>query len=221
VTVEATCAPAGTLPGWNGPRDGLSTEAELIDRTLRGRGDAFADLIRPHMGPLSQFARRRLQSESEAEDVVQQSMLLAFCKLSQFRHEASFKTWLSTIALNEVFRSLRKQSAAHTQPLADSLAGGLADPSTCPHFQCEQTERVERLHRALTKLPEKYRLMIQLRDLREMSIDETARSLAMTHAAVRTRHHRARKLLRRSYAALQQRAGIRSGFRRPVLTQYE
>jgi RNA polymerase sigma factor (sigma-70 family) len=194
VTVEAVCAPAGTQP----------IEADLIDHTLRGRGDAFADLIRPHVGPLNQFARRRLQSASEAEDVVQQSMFLAFCKLRQFRREASFKTWLSAIALNEVFRSLRRQSAAHTQPLADAFAGGLADPSTSPHVQCEQSERIERLHRALTRLPEKYRLIIQLRDLHELSIAETARSLAVSRAAVRTRHHRARKLLKHSYAAVQQ-----------------
>lgn len=203
--MESTCAPAESLPRWNIPRESLSREAEevLIDHALRGRGEAFADLIKPHIGPLSQFARRRLQSESDAEDVVQQSMLLAFSKLRQFRREASFKTWLGSIALNEVFRSLKQQSAAHMQPLAESLAGGLADPSTSPHVQCEQREKVDRLHKALTTLPEKYRLVIQLRDLRELSIAETAKSLAMSHAAVRTRHHRARKLLKTSYTSLQ------------------
>lgn len=204
MTVESTYTPAELLPRWNIPRESLSREAEevLIDHALRGRGDAFAALIRPHVGPLNQFARRRLQSESDAEDVVQQSMLLAFCKLRQFRREASFKTWLSSIALNEVFRSLKRQAAAHIQPLAESLAG-LADPSISPHVQCEQREKAERLHKALTTLPEKYRLVIQLRDLRELSIAETAKSLAMSHAAVRTRHHRARKLLKSSYTSLQ------------------
>jgi len=220
VTAELPCRPAEPVPRWNGPGDGQSREAEklLIDHTLRGRGDAFAALIRPHVGPLSQFARKRLQSESEVEDVVQQSMLLAFSNLRQFRREASFRTWLSTIALNEVFRSLKRQSAAHTQPLAESLAAGLADPSTSPHVQCEQREKVERLHRALTRLPEKYRLMIQLRDLHELSIAETARSLALTRAAVRTRHHRARKLLKSSFATLQEERNSRCLSAPPVIT---
>jgi RNA polymerase sigma factor (sigma-70 family) len=204
VTAESACTRAEPLPQWNRAQGGLTRESEklLIDHTLRGRGEAFADLIRPHVGPLSQFARKRLQGDSEVEDVVQQSILLAFCNLKQFRRAASFRTWLSTIALNEVFRSRKRNSAAHIQPLAESLAGGLADPSVSPHIQCEQREKVERLHIALSRLPEKYRLMIQLRDLHELSIAETARSLALTRAAVRTRHHRARKLLKSSYAAL-------------------
>jgi len=173
----------------------------LIDRILRGRIDAFADLVQPHMTSLSRFAQQELRSESEAEDVVQQSILLAFSRLRQFRGEASFNTWLRAITLNEVFRLLQKRTVAPV-PLRESRAARLADPATSPHTQYEQSERAERLHQALTRLPEKYRLMIQLRDLRELSIAETARSLSLTSAAVKTRHHRARKLLVRSLATL-------------------
>jgi RNA polymerase sigma-70 factor (ECF subfamily) len=145
-----------------------------------------------------------LQSESEAEDVVQQSIFLAFRHLRQFRREASFKTWLRAIAINEVLRLLQSRTVAHL-PLHESFAAGLADPASSPHIQCEQRERAEQLHEALTRLPEKYRLMIQMRDLRELSIDETARSLSLTSSAVRTRHHRARKLLIRSLAVLRRK----------------
>jgi RNA polymerase sigma-70 factor (ECF subfamily) len=65
---------------------------------------------------------------------------------------------------------------------------------------------MERLHQALTRLPEKYRRMIQLRDLHELSIAETARSLSLTPGAVKTRHHRARKLLLRSFARVKKAA---------------
>jgi RNA polymerase sigma-70 factor (ECF subfamily) len=65
---------------------------------------------------------------------------------------------------------------------------------------------VERLHQALNRLPEKYRVMIQLRDLHELSIAETARSLSLTPAAVKTRHHRAKKLLVRSLSRLKRAA---------------
>jgi RNA polymerase sigma factor (sigma-70 family) len=100
-----------------------------------------------------------------------------------------------------VLRLLQSRTFVHL-PLHESFAAGLADPASSPHIQCEQRERAEQLHEALTRLPEKYRLMIQMRDLRELSIDETARSLSLTSSAVRTRHHRARKLLIRSLAVL-------------------
>ena len=181
----------------------------MIDRILRGRIDAFADLVQPHLTSLNRFARQKLRSESEAEDVVQQSMLLAFSHLRHFRREASFKTWLHAIALNEVFRLLQRRAVAHV-PLRESRAANLADPANSPQMQCEQRERAERLHKALTRLPEKYRLMIQLRDLHELSIEETARSLSLSSSAVRTRHHRARKLLVRSLAALRRETSSRT-----------
>jgi len=201
--MQSNDASAAPSPRWAAHRTSLSAETEglLIDRILRGRIDAFADLVQPHMTSLSRFAQQELRSESEAEDVVQQSILLAFSRLRQFRGEASFNTWLRAITLNEVFRLLQKRTVAPV-PLRESRAARLADPATSPHTQYEQSERAERLHQALTRLPEKYRLMIQLRDLRELSIAETARSLSLTSAAVKTRHHRARKLLVRSLATL-------------------
>src|SRR4051794_27686093 len=82
-------------------RDTLSKELEvegrLIDRTLEGGTEAFADLIQPHLTFLNRLARIRLRSESEAEDAVQQAVLRALVHLGQFRREASFKTWLCAI----------------------------------------------------------------------------------------------------------------------------
>ena len=169
----------------------------LIDRILTGRIDAFADLVQPHLTSLNRFAQHKLQHDSEAEDVVQQSILLALSHLGQFRREASFSTWLHAIAINEVCRLRQRQASPHV-PLREPVAVDVVDPGHSPYTQCEQRERAERLHKALSKLPEKYRLMIQLRDLSELSIDETAQSLSLSNSAVRTRHHRARRLLVRS-----------------------
>jgi RNA polymerase sigma-70 factor, ECF subfamily len=170
----------------------------LIDSVLQGRTDAFGTLVAPYLGSLTRFARMRLRSQSEAEDVVQQAVLQAFHGLSQFRREASFKTWLSRIASNEVIHLRRGRAIAPVKPLYESLAGKLADPAGLPDMQIQQKEERERLHRALARLPEKYRLVIQLRDLHELSTTATARSLCLSVGAVKTRHHRARKLLLRS-----------------------
>jgi len=183
----------------------IDAEHVLIDDTLQGRTEAFADLVRPHLTSLNRMARLRLRSDSDAEDVVQESVLRAFCHLDQFRRDASFKTWLNSIAFNEVIHLRRGRAYTHVQPLDECRAASLADSTRSPYLQLQQRQERERLHRALTQLPEKYRLLIQLRDLHELSIAETAQSLAMTVGAVKTRHHRARKLLVRSLAGAKAR----------------
>src|SRR5258708_3141345 len=180
----------------------LSREAEglLIDSALKGRPDAFGDLVQPHLTSLSRFARARLGNGSEAEDIVQQTVLRAFSHLGQFRRQTRFRTWLSAIASNEVIQWRRRQAIARIRPLNDIQAAILVDPSASPHAQCQRGQEAERLRQAMTRLPEKYRQMIQMRDLHELSVEETARSLSLTIAAVKTRHHRARKRLVRALA---------------------
>jgi RNA polymerase sigma-70 factor, ECF subfamily len=201
--MKSSYTSAVSSPQWGTHRPSLSREMEdlLIERILCGRMEAFGELVQPYLVSLNRFAQKRLRSQSEAEDVVQQSILLALSHLSHFRREARFSTWLHAIASNEVFRLAQKRTSAH-RPLPDLFTAQQADPAISPYTQCEQRERAERLPKALTRLPEKYRLMIQLRDLRELSIDETAQSLSLNSSAVRVRHHRARKLLVRSLATL-------------------
>jgi len=175
-----------------------SGDERLIDSALQGRTDAFGELVGPLMGSLTRFARLRLGNNAEAEDVVQQAVLQAFDNLAQFRREASFRTWLSKITSNEVMHIRRRKAIAPTRPFPATLADKLADPSCPPDLQIQRRQERDRLHRALTRLPEKYRAIIQLRDLHELSIAATARSLSLTVGAVKTRHHRARKLLLRS-----------------------
>jgi len=183
-----------------GPVPAKDADEWLIDSVLQGRTDAFADLVTPHLGSLTRFARMRLRNDSEAEDVVQQAVLQAFHNLGQFRREASFKTWLSRITSNEVIHLRRGKAIAPVRPLHGNVADRLADPSAPADMQVQQRQETARLRRALTRLPEKYRLIIELRDLRELSVAATAQSLSLTAANVKTRHHRARKLLLRSYS---------------------
>jgi RNA polymerase sigma-70 factor (ECF subfamily) len=199
---EANPAYGGSISEWAGRGQAPAKDADewLIDSVLEGRTDAFVDLVGPHLAPLTRFARMRLRNDSEAEDVVQQAVLQAFHNLGQFRREASFKTWLSRITSNEVIHLRRGKAIAPVKPLPGNVAERLADPSTPADMQLQRRQETARLRRALTRLPEKYRTIIELRDLRELSVEATARSLSLTVANVKTRHHRARKLLLRSYS---------------------
>jgi RNA polymerase sigma factor (sigma-70 family) len=172
-------------------------EESLIDGALSGRPGAFGDLVQPYLAALTRFARSRVGDVSAAEDVVQQAVFLAFGNLQQYRREASFKTWLSAIVSNEAKHWRRGQRVVQIRPLNEAYVANLADPGGSPDTQCEVNEDAERLREAIVRLPEKYRQMIQLRDLRELSVAETARSLSLTAGAVKTRHHRARRLLMR------------------------
>jgi RNA polymerase sigma-70 factor (ECF subfamily) len=175
-----------------------TVDERLIDSVLRGHTDAFVDLVVPHLGSLTRLARMRLRNDSEVEDVVQQAVLRAFHNLAQFRREASFKTWLSKITVNEVIHLRRGKAVAYFRPLQSPVADRVADSAHLPDLEMQRKEEAERLKQALIRLPEKYRLIIELRDLRELSVAATARLLSLTAGAVKTRHHRARKLLRSS-----------------------
>jgi len=199
---EGNAAYGGSMSEWAGLGAAPAKEADewLIDSVLEGRTDAFVDLVKPHLGPLTRFAKMRLRNDSEAEDVVQQAVLQAFHNLGQFRREASFKTWLSRIASNEVIHLRRGKAIAPVRPLHGNVVERLADPAAPADMQMQRRQETARLRRALTRLPEKYRVIIELRDLRELSVAATAQSLSLTVANVKTRHHRARKLLLRSYS---------------------
>jgi RNA polymerase sigma-70 factor (ECF subfamily) len=187
----------------------LSREKEglLIDRTLQGGHDSFGDLVQPYLALLNRYAQVRLRNPSEAEDVVQQSVLRAFRHLGAFRREASFKTWLSAIAWNEVAQTRRRQASYLRTPPQDYVPANLPDPAGSPHALAQKRQELDQLRGAVAALPEKYRLVIQMRDLGELSVIETARRLSLPAATVKTRHHRARKLLIRSFGRREARAG--------------
>src|SRR5437016_9664655 len=88
---------SAVLHQWRGRRDAATKETEefLIASALRGCDGAFWNLIQPHLPSLNRFARMRLRSDPEAEDIVQQAVLRALSHLQQFRGEASFKTWIT------------------------------------------------------------------------------------------------------------------------------
>jgi RNA polymerase sigma-70 factor, ECF subfamily len=183
-------------------------EALLIDGTLQGRKEAFGDLVQPYLALLNRYAQMRLRNSWEAEDAVQQSVLRALLHLGAFRREASFKTWLSSIAWNEVTQVQRKQASFPLRTLREYPAANLADPSGSPHMLVQKRQELDRLRGAMAALPEKYRRVIELRDLGELSVTETARKLSLTTATVKTRHHRARKLLVRSFSRRELRPAL-------------
>jgi RNA polymerase sigma factor (sigma-70 family) len=170
-------------------------EVELIGEILRGRRDLFAELIAPHLRPLSRMVAAAMGSHPDVEDVVQRTSLKAFTHLAQFRVEASFRTWLIRIGLNEVRQWRRKCGSSRIVALDLCTFTQLlaTDERDSPLVACERSQASVRLRAAVAWLPEKYRIVILLRDLEGLSISEVGRRLGLTIAAVKTRHMRARQ----------------------------
>jgi RNA polymerase sigma-70 factor (ECF subfamily) len=177
-------------------------EGELIRNILGGRRELFGDLIAPHLRPLLRTVRGAIGSHPDVEDIVQQTALKALAHLDQFRFEASFRTWLIRIGLNEAHAWRRKCASSRFLALDPTTLTQLpaADESHSPGTEYQRSEAIVRLRAALGALPEKYRVVILLRDLYGFSLREVARRLGLTIPAVKTRQRRGRqkmaKLLR-------------------------
>ena len=174
-------------------------DAALIRQILDGRRDLFGELIAPHLQPLLRIVRARTGTHPEVDDIIQQTSLKAFKHLEQFRFEASFRTWLIQIGLNEIRDWRRKRTSSRmiafdVSRLAQLQAG---DNDTSPFVECQKSEAAVRIRAAVARLPEKYRRVVLLLDFEDFSISEVAQQLQLTIPAVKTRHLRARQKMAR------------------------
>ena len=183
-------------------------DATLAGRVLAGERGAFEMLMRRYNRRLYRVARSMLRNDAEAEDALQDAYLAAYQSLGNFRGEASLATWLSRVVVNQCLGRMRRQARRDNIVPMVSLGGPdeqehAAMPSEETHTPDRALMRAELravLERKLDELPEAFRTVFVLRCVEELSVEETARVLAIPEATVRTRHFRARSMLRESLA---------------------
>src|SRR2546426_2556684 len=185
-----------------------TNEAGLITRIVAGEKELFHELIRPYerMVYLTLFAI--VKNEAEAEDGAQEAVIKAYRYLASFRGEAKFSTWLTTIAINEGRKRLRKSKGASEDSIeeqAESHEGDytpapLTDWREIPLEALERKELREALRVAVAELPDIYRQVFTLRGLEELNIEETAPALGINPGSVEVRLHRARMMLQKRLA---------------------
>ena len=183
---------------------GVSEEMQI--RLVRG-GDAgaFCELIRPYRRKLYLKTLSIVDNDADAEEVVQNALLKAFNKISQFRQEASFYTWLFRITVNEARMWLRSSRRHIHESLDNNSEDGegelmreIGDSREGPFEVLEKKQLRLAILKALGRLSASHREVVVLRDLRFCSISETARILAISEINVRSRLRRGRALLRRA-----------------------
>jgi RNA polymerase sigma-70 factor, ECF subfamily len=178
-------------------------EATLIRRIRNGERELFYELVRPYERRVYAATYAILRNEADAEDAAQEAVLKAFKNFRQFRQEARFSTWLIQIAVNEARMRRRREHADVMEPIADQreedgsyTPRDFADWREIPSESLERKEIRQKLIEALATLGEKYREVFVLRDVQQLSIEETAKALGISIASVKTRLLRARLMLR-------------------------
>jgi len=190
------------------PRSGIAgqlTDAELVVRARARDPRALEAIMRANNRAMYRTARAILRDDAEAEDAVQEAYLRAFAALGEFRGESKLSTWLVRIAANEAL--MRRRTAARKAAVVPLRAEDERDfeeqamsEDPGPEQDAQRAEMRRLLERRIDALPDDYRAVFVLRALDELSVEETAATLGVPEATVRTRHFRARALLRESLA---------------------
>jgi RNA polymerase sigma-70 factor, ECF subfamily len=180
------------------------SETQIIASILAGNTHEFHDLIRPYERSVYIMALSLLHNEADAEDAAQETFLKAFRNLARFRGESKFSTWLVSIALNEARSRLRSKKTLKMESLDEPAEGQghvspalLRDWREIPSEVLERQEIRQLLQQAVTDLPLIYREIFLLRDVEELSANESAEVLGITVASAKVRLHRARIMLQK------------------------
>jgi len=166
-----------------------------IDKVLQGDTNAFAYLIDKYKNMTYTLAIKIVKNHEDAEEVAQDSFLKAYEKLSSFKGESKFSTWLYTIAYRNAITKIRKKRV-ETADIDSYVINNHSDGSDSPQLEALKNEEQHRyVKEAIERLPEKDALLITLFYLNESSIEEIEQITEMSQSNIKVRLHRARKKL--------------------------
>jgi RNA polymerase sigma-70 factor (ECF subfamily) len=177
-------------------------EAELVAGAARGDAASIRAIMKRHNQRLYRMARSILREDSAAEDAVQNAYLNAFRAIGEFRGQSSLATWLTRIVINEALMQARSRKPTLQSEGPDrALIGGEVIPFPAetivdPERAMAQSQIQRAVEHAIDELPEEFRTVLVARVLEEMSVEETAELLDLRVETVKTRLHRARRMLR-------------------------
>ena len=182
------------------------TDEAMLAALRAGDRSATQDLVRAHGPRLLVVANRLLRDRHLAEDCVQEAFISALAKLDQFAGRASFSAWLRRIVINQALMKLRSRKRMNEQPIDpllpefDNSDCRLEPLWTAPMSPEEIVARNDLRALVLERigdLPDTYRIILQLRDIEELTTAEVAEALQLSEANVKVRLHRARAALKK------------------------
>ncbi len=190
-------------------------ESELVAKARTGDARAFSELVHKYERKIYRLARHITNSDEDAEDVLQEAFLKAYEHLDRFQGNSKFYTWIVRIAVNEALMKLRKRKSDRTVSLDEPPTEGVEDPVVReiavwegnPEQRYSQDELRTILDSAIQNLKPAFRTVFLLRDVDELSTEETAEALGLSIPAVKSRLLRARLELRERLTRLFKKKG--------------
>jgi RNA polymerase sigma-70 factor (ECF subfamily) len=189
-------------------------EGVLVAQAREGDTQAFSDLVRRYEGKIFRLANHITQNREDAEDVLQETFLKAYEHLDQFKGDSKFYTWIVRIAVNQALMKLRRRKTDKSVSLDEQIDTGedtvvreIAAWGEDPEEQFTREELGEILDGAVQSLEPPYRSVFVLRDIEDLSTEETAEALGLSIPAVKSRLLRARLQLREKLTRLFKRKG--------------
>jgi len=189
-------------------------EAILVTQSRAGDTAAFGELVRRYEGKIFRLAQHVTQNREDAEDVLQETFMKAYEHLDQFKGDSKFYTWIVRIAVNQALMKLRRRKTDKSVSLDETIDTGedtvtreIAAWDESPEQQFSREELGGILDTAIQSLEPPYRSVFVLRDIDELSTEETAEALGLSVPAVKSRLLRARLQLREKLTRFFKRKG--------------
>jgi RNA polymerase sigma-70 factor, ECF subfamily len=185
-----------------------ASDAELVRLVLGKDEAATRALMQRYNRRLYRVARGVVRDDSEAEDVLQEAYLRAFSGLADFRGESSLSTWLTRIVLNQALQRLRRRTDVPVSDIdqdaerrgAEVIPFPASQSTIDPERAMAQQQLCQLVERAIDELPCEFRTVLMARVVEGMSVEETAAAFDLQPETVKTRLHRARRLLKQALA---------------------
>jgi RNA polymerase sigma-70 factor, ECF subfamily len=189
-------------------------ESTLVLQAREGDARAFGELVRRYEGKIFRLAQHITQNREDAEDVLQETFLKAYEHLEQFKGDSKFYTWIVRIAVNQALMKLRRRKTDKSVSLDETIDTGedtitreIAAWDEDPEQRFSREELGEILDTAVKSLEPPYRSVFVLRDIEDLSTEETAEALNLSVPAVKSRLLRARLQLREKLTRYFKRKG--------------
>lgn len=174
----------------------MTSEAELIARTLEGEKEAFGELIERHQARLFGNLQRLTGDSHATEDLVQDAFVQAYVRLSQFEGRSAFYTWICRIAMNLWLGQKRRKQPQSLEAIEGGSDRLATDRQSAPEAPLERAEEQALVRRGLQALSEEHREVLMLREFDELDYESIAKTLRVPIGTVRSRLGRARHELR-------------------------
>ena len=173
-------------------------EQSLVKRTLDGEQEAFGVLVNRYQRKVFNLAYSMTRNRETADDLAQDIFIKAYCALKNFKFRSEFGTWLYRIAVNHIKDYLRSGGRVRMVPFEDQVKdeSDQEEETVIIEHDQETEQRRKIVHEGIRTLPEKYQIILSLRDIQGFSYKEISQILRLSAGTVDSRLHRARKMLK-------------------------